>query len=522
MCMVAPPARLASASAVFFGRHGDVTHHAQQRGVSRQRLYREADSVLRDLRPRPSEYLDCLRQQLADLQSRLQTLQVQRPFTVVLDTDKQAEFAATAQAEGVSLPTARRLLGVLLGEDTPSVAKLGRFTHRAGLLAGPLLEVFDEYARSRTRQAAADEIFFGQKPVLMVVEPESLCWLSGRLSDRRDGEQWAKEFQQLPALEHVVRDGAKGIQNGLARVNEERQEQERPTITDQLDHFHTLREGRRALRKTQGQAERAWTAAEEADKKVTRQKRHGRAKTGYQTQAVLKWQKAEEAFHQWENAEGALEQIRQALRPFTAQGELNTREKAEQAIEAVLPQLVGEHWGKFERMLRQPQTYAYLDRLENRIEALPVSAEVKEALVRSEGIRQNPELVQGEGQQQGVMRGLLVVFSVLIASAGEVGQQAVATLRQAVRYVGRASSCVEGLNSVVRMQQSRHRKVTQGMLDLKRVYWNLRKFRTGSRKKTSPYERLGVGLPPDLSWWRLLHLTPAELRTHLSTLAIAS
>jgi hypothetical protein len=216
-----------------------------------------------------------------------------------------------------------------------------------------------------------------------------------------------------------------------------------------------------------------------------------------------------------------LEQIRQALRPFTARGELNTRGKAEQAIEAVLPQRVGEHWGKFERMLRQPQTYAYLDRLESRIEALPVSAEVKEAVVRSEGIGQNPELVQGGGQQQGVMRGLLVVFSVLIASAGEVGQQAVATLRRAVRYVGRASRCGEGLNSVVRMQQSRHRKVTQGMLDLKRVYWNLRKFRTGSRKKTSPYERLGVGLPPDLSWWRLLHLTPTELRTHLSALAIA-
>jgi hypothetical protein len=521
MCMVAPPDRLASASAVFFGRHGDVTHHAQQRGVSRQRLYREADSVLRDLQPSPSEHIDRLRQQLAELQSRLQMLQAHLPFTVVLDADKQAEFAATAQAEGVSLPTARRLLAVLLGENTPSVATLGRFSRQAGLRAGPLLEVFDEYARPQARQAAADEIFFGRKPVLMVVEPQSQCWLSGRLSDSRDGEQWAKEFQALTALEHLVRDGAKGIHNGLARVNEEREGQGRPIITDQLDHFHTLREGRRALRKTQGQAERAWTAAEEADKKVARRKRHGQAKTGYQTQAVLKWQQAEEAFHQWEDAEGALEEVRQALRPFTAQGELNTREKAEQTVDAASARLVGEHWDKFKRLLRQPQTYAYLDRLESQIEALPVSAEVKEAVVRSEGIRQNPELVQGEEQRQGVMRGLLVVFGVLIASAGGVGQQAVATLRQAVRYAGRASSCVEGLNSVVRMQQGRHRKVTQGMLDLKRLYWNLREFRTGCRKETKPYERLGVGLPPGLSWWQLLHLTPAELQTHLSALALA-
>ncbi len=42
--------------------------------------------------------------------------------------------------------------------------------------------------------------------------------------------------------------------------------------------------------------------------------------------------------------------------------------------------------------------------------------------------------------------------------------------------------------------------------------------RTGKRKKTSPYQRLGVLLPPDLSWWHLLQLTPDQLRTLLSAL----
>jgi hypothetical protein len=66
------------------------------------------------------------------------------------------------------------------------------------------------------------------------------------------------------------------------------------------------------------------------------------------------------------------------------------------------------------------------------------------------------------------------------------------------------------------MQQSRHRKMTQGLLDLKRLYWNLRQFHTGRRKKTSPYERLGVPLPPDRSWWQLLQFDPDQLRTLLS------
>jgi hypothetical protein len=461
MCIVSVPDRLASASVVCFGRRGDVTRHAAQRGVCRQRLYREADSVLRDLDPSTArEQITRLQRRLTDLKARYQQLQVEHSQAVVLDTDKQAEFASTAQAEGVSLPVARTLLAVLLRKRTPSVATLGRHSRRAAQRAGALLPVLDEYARSRARQGCADEIFFGQKPVLMVVEPESQCWLSGRLASNRDGEQWAREFEQLPALEHLVRDGAQGLRNGLARVNRQRAQRQQQLISDQLDHFHTLREGQRALRKTQARAERAWTAAEQADKKVTGQDRQGQSLAGYATQAVLKWRRAEVAFHQWEAAEQALEQIRQALRPFTLDGELNTPAKATQAVEALLPALTGGHWDKFKRLVRAPQTYAFLDRLHGQIDRLAVPTEVKEAVVHSEGIRQNPGLVQGEGERPGALRGLLVIWSVLIAAAGEAGQQAVATLRQAVRCVGRASSCVEGVNSVLRMQQIKHAHCT--------------------------------------------------------------
>jgi hypothetical protein len=519
MCMVPPLDRLASASAVFLGRHGDITQHAQQRGVSRQCLYRQADSVLRDLdASQHQQQIAQLREQLAQLQALLEEFQAVQSSCVIVTAELQAQFASTAQAEGVSLPVARRLLKVFRPDQTPSVAQLGRFSRQAGLRAGPLLKVFDEHARPRAHQGAGDEIFFGQKPVLMVVEPESQCWLSGRLSPSRDGQEWAKELEQLPALEHLVRDGGKGLHNGLARVNQRRRQEEKKPISDQLDHFHTLREGRRALRKTQAKAERAWTAAEEADKKQVRQRRQGNSEAGYATQAVLAWKKAETAFHEWERSEQTLEQIRQALLPFTASGELNSRQRAVAAVEALAEQLHGEQWDKFKRQLRQPETYTYLDRLKGKIEALPVPQEVREAVVQSEGIRQNPELVAGEGPKQAAMRGVLLVCGVLIAQAGQAGQQAVAALRLALGCLGRASSCVEGLNSVVRMQQCRHRKMTQELLDLKRLYWNLRDFRTGSRKNTCPYQRLGVPLPPDLSWWQLLQLTPDQLRSLLSAL----
>lgn len=49
--------------------------------------------------------------------------------------------------------------------------------------------------------------------------------------------------------------------------------------------------------------------------------------------------------------------------------------------------------------------------------------------------------------------------------------------------------------------------MTQGLMDLKRLYWNTRRFRTGRRKGSSPYELLGLKL--SMSWWDLLKLTRA-------------
>jgi hypothetical protein len=49
----------------------------------------------------------------------------------------------------------------------------------------------------------------------MVIEPESLCWLTGRMVKARDGVTWAEEFALLPALEAVVRDDGSGLGKGV-------------------------------------------------------------------------------------------------------------------------------------------------------------------------------------------------------------------------------------------------------------------------------------------------------------------
>src|SRR5579884_4233936 len=99
MSSLAVPPELVSATLVFFGHYGQVSHQAHERGVCRQTLYREADQVLRALDPRPhAQECQRLGQQVADLHASSRQLEERLAHAVVLDADKQAEFATTAQA----------------------------------------------------------------------------------------------------------------------------------------------------------------------------------------------------------------------------------------------------------------------------------------------------------------------------------------------------------------------------------------------------------------------------------------
>jgi hypothetical protein len=516
-CTLPPRERLASAAAVFCGRYGDVTQLAQRCGLGRQTLYRQADALLEDLDRYPHETQQ-LRQQLQQLQAHCEQLQQRLTQAIVLDADRQAEFAATAQAEGVSLPATRRLLQVFLGARTPSVAKLGRWTQASGQRCGALLEVLDEFSRPRVHQAAADEIFVRRRPILMVVEPNSLCWVSGRRVEHRDGATWAEEFGRLPALEQVTKDGGTGLANGLEQVNQQRQQHNRPAVQEQDDHFHVLRAGRKALRGSVSAARRALDKAEKAEKKERRRQRRPRAgkRSGHASVVALRWRQAEAAFDAWGRQERAWQQVEAALTLFDSAGSLPTPTQAEAAVAAVLPELAGQRWAKVRRLLVRPQLWTYLRRAQEQLAALPVAAELKKAALQVEGLRRRPEGLRGEDASAAALRGVLLAAGLVLSLSGSAGAEALTRVRGVLSGVWRASSLVEGINSVLRMQQARHRKVTPGLLDLKRLYWNCRHFRTGKRRRRSPYDLLCVALPP-LPWWELLKWSPEQLRAYLST-----
>ena len=81
--------------------------------------------------------------------------------------------------------------------------------------------------------------FFGPNPALMVVEPESLCWGTGRKAGARDGATWAQEFARLPALKAVVRDDGTGLGKGVRLDNARRRDAGLAEFDQTLDVFHT-------------------------------------------------------------------------------------------------------------------------------------------------------------------------------------------------------------------------------------------------------------------------------------------
>ena len=510
---------LASAATVLFAPHGAVAALARRRAVSRQSLYRQTACVLRAVSGTDTERrLAPLHQRLRQRDDELAHLRRQAQQAQGLDLDRQAEFVATAQALGVSLSATRALLAVFLRERTPSTATLGRRAQAAGKRAAAVLAVLDEPSRARARQVAADEIFAGRRPVLMTVEQDSLCWLGGRLAPSREGTEWAEEFRQLPAARQVSRDGGQGLRKGLELANRRRCQAGLPALADQDDHFHLLQRARRALREVRRQALQAFRRAEEAQRSFDRDGRRGVRRSGGQTRTVgRRWQQAEAAWDRWVAQEGAFERLRLALRPFTPQWELQTRAQAEAAVAAALADLTGPEWTRARRRLVVPETFTFLDRAHEELAALPIPAEVRAALVRAEGLRRQPEALRAEGPHGAALRGIVLVAGVLVASLGEGGKEAVRAVRGVLAGMWRASSLVEGLNSVVRMQQARQKRLTQGLLDLKRLHWNLHVFAAGRRKGTSPYSRLGVALPEG-SWWGLLKIPPEQLHQQLSAL----
>jgi len=499
---------IGNAAAVLLGRHGQVSRQAHEAGCSRQAAYGHADKVqeaVADARlPGPSraELLEenrRLREQVAVLRRQLRQ-------AVALSPGKRQRLAVTTSAMGLSLRQVREVFAILLEEGqgkVPGRATLGRWVRQHARKAGELLGVLDRHTRPAVRDLCADEIFFHGKPVLVGVEPHSLALLLCRRAADRSAGTWHEALKPFTALEYVACDQGKGLLAGLGALARARPE-EAPRLEVGLDVFHTEREARKVLARDWRGVQACWQRAEAADRALAKAK----DLRGKAARAQAAWRRAQWEWSFYEGREAAWGRAKAALAVFRPDGRLNDRAGAEADIAAACRSLPGPRWQKVRRALRDGRTLAFLDRLHRRLAAAEPRAPLREALCRLWRLERGP--------RTGAGLGAAVVQRVVCARLAADWPEAYGRVGAVLGSVVRASSAVECVNSVLRMQQARHRSMGQEMLDLKRLYWNCRAFGAGKRRGRSPYQLLGVQLPT-YDFWELLQRDPAQLAQELST-----
>lgn len=325
----------------------------------------------------------------------------------------------------------------------------------------------------------------------------------------RKADTWAERLAPFTGLEFAVSDAARGIARAVADTAARRDDPAAPTPEHGLDAFHTAMEAHRVLARHWRVAEAAWERAEAAAVKVAAAKQQGLDARGVTQTARAAWAKAVASFERVERLESAWGRAHAALDLFGPEGRLNDRTRAEAEIAAARADLTGAEWAKVRNSLADPRCLAFLDRMHRRLESAEPRPEWRAAMAWRWWLRHRRP--KPSDRLTGLIRA--------VGRDGALSPEEQTSYDRVAAVLGgtvRASSAVECMNSVLRMQQSRHRRMTQPMLDLKRLYWNSRPFRSGPRKGACPYQALGLALPT-FDFWELLHCDPARLTQELST-----
>jgi hypothetical protein len=500
---------IANAAAALTGTYGAVTGQAELADCSRQTIYDHAQKVqaavqdARDGGPTRAEWIEQIEQN-QQLQRENAQLWDWLAQTIEFPRSKQREFSVTAGAMGLSLNQVLVLLTLILGKPAcPGRSTVHRWIQAAGLAAGRVLKFLDARCRVLVLVGCLDEIFFHGRPVLVGVEPASMTWFLGQKAHDRSGATWAKALRDWDALSYVTADAGTGLQAGIATVQQQRPADGQPALENGLDVFHTTQEARRVLRRSWSQVERLWEQAEAATRRVEHAQRQGQDARGVAIAARRAWTKAEAAFRQYERDEAGWKIAHGALVVFGPAGQLNDRAWAEQQIATALPLLSGREWSKVRGFLQAPEALTFLDRLHRQLREAVPEAPLRAELVRLWWLRRQRPRANRTRVVEGAGHVAHLVQQVACQKVDPSWRESYMAVSRVLRLTVRASSAVECMNSVLRMHQSRHKTVTQGLLDLKRLYWNCHAFREGKRRGRCPYEHLGLKLP-SYQFWALL------------------
>jgi hypothetical protein len=508
MCTISFVGWIANAAARLAGRHGAVTEQALALGCSRQSVYDHAGKVKAAVEaehgggPARAELVEeneAHRQENTQLWDWLS-------HTIELPLSKLQEFAVTAVAMGLSNGQVRALLAILQGaKASPSRSTIHRWVKAAGIAAGEVLKQLDRSCQTLVLVGCLDEIFFHRQPVLVGIEPHSMVWFLGKKAANHQGSTWSRELQPWTSLCYVTSDAGVGLKSGITQMQKHQRHLGQVPLEQGLDIFHTKREAQRVLRIMWQRVECCWERAEVASRAVEKKRQQGIGVWGLTHPANVAWKKATLAFQLHEKKETVWKRAELALNVFRPDGQLNDRAWAQEQVAWALPRLPGPGWSKVRGLLQAKESFTFLDRLHDQLVQLSLPDELREGLVQLWRLRRLRPGKSSETAVGGYGHIAPLVQRILVEKMDPNWQESYRKVAAVLSRTVRASSAVECMNSVLRMHQSRHRTLTQGLVDVKRLYWNTRVFRGGKRKGRCPYKHLGLE-QSSYDFWSLLQV----------------
>ena len=329
--------------------HGAVTPYLRRVGAPRSTAYRW-DQELRWLLEFGGAELRRLRGECERLAAAGAGRGNERAAEVAMSRDRERGLILEAAVLGNSDGEIARLLARAVGRSLSHETVNGVIAEAAKRAR----EVFERYFAGVGRVGAADEIFLGRAPLLLVVEPLSLLISGLRLAERCGAEDWEPVFATMQDLERCACDGGRGVNRAARDAG----------LDLQADLFHGLRQAEAWLGRFERTCEKRLAAEHEAlGKREAARHEPGKYQTSGPTRRYHRaCAEAARVLAEWCRLSDLFARARRAFDLVTPAGQLNPAPGAQATFAAALAATL--------RPLQDPRFFAHLDALAGRLSAL--------------------------------------------------------------------------------------------------------------------------------------------------------
>lgn len=472
-----------------FGRSEDQTiaDIAREHGCSRALVYKLVDKARDALIPeRPGP------------RRGHRTAAVTSPPPTPPTSVDPVTLVAVLARNHVSIRGTREVFAAL-GLRAPGHSTLVAWRSEAGAASRRLMERANVQLRPRLQCLTGDDIFFHREAVKVLMEPVSAAVLEVMRWPDRSADSWQLWLSDWPALKLLVSDLGTDLTGATDR-------DKRP---HQADLFHEGPWWREHVFDPLSRREhkRAKDALHALDRATRPEGPGRRASAETVAKAEAARAEAEAQFFVAVEAEGI---FRTLFEPLDPEGRRWTDERVEDVLHEVcdrlvqLPDTIGHPawmhlhrhrhrwcahrvlWDTIEVALREGATMSREQVLDTALAV--ISARRREDTAEDWDTARSAQLERIERERE---------LQAQCANAPSV----MASVKSLLRTPRRSSSLVEAFNSTLRVLQMLHRNVSDSLLWLHALAWNLCPRREGRRRGPSPYARLGVDFASDPRPW---------------------